>query len=306
MASNFDRENAMKTRFEREMLSLILEFANGDERIRATLMNGSRADPKGGGDPFQDYDIANYVTEVEPFRNAAHVLPRFGEAIVVEQPLLGPWPPADRDRSYHNYNIQLLDGNRIDLSFNPLGKLTDHLEDSQTAVLLDKDDRIPPLPPANDSSYFLAKPSQQLYDGCCTGFFFMLGSHIPKTIWRQSLPLLKFYIEAWLRVSVLMMLGWEIGIRTGWEKSIGKMGKDLEHHMAPDAWSEYSKTYVGANFEYLWDSLFRFHSIFQKSAEFVAEERGYRYPSETAAKVLAFLAHVRSLPADSKSIYTSQ
>jgi len=63
-----------------------------------------------------------------------------------------------------------LDGNRLDLSFYHLDKVNDLLSDSLTEVLVDKDDRIPLLPPANESSYFIKKPTQELYDGCYTGF----------------------------------------------------------------------------------------------------------------------------------------
>jgi aminoglycoside 6-adenylyltransferase len=297
------RQAKMKTRNEDEMLSLILGFAEAEKRIRAVVMNGSRVNPNVARDPFQDYDVATFVTDVEPFRNGNYVLTRFGDAIVVEQPLIGPWPPDDADGSYHNYNIQLTDGNRIDLSFYHVDTLPDKLTDSLTAVLLDKDDRIPTLPPPNESSYFITQPTTKLYDGCCTGFFFALGSHIPKTIWRRNLPLLKFYIEGWLREVVLMMLGWEIGIRTGWERSVGSKGNNLEALLSPEVWREYKRTYVGSDFGDLWESLFLFYGIFTRSAEFVAAERGYSFPQEKAAKVWAFLEHVRTLPADAERIY---
>ena len=199
--------------------------------------------------------------------------------------------------------MQLLDGNRIDLSFSHVDTLEHHLADSLTAVLLDKDGRIPTLPPPNESSYFITQPTQELYDGCCTGFFFALGSHIPKTIWRRKLPLLKFYVEACLRETVVMMLGWEIGIRTGWEKSLGSKGKHLESHLTPDMWNEYKRTYVDSDYDNLWESLFLFHGIFKRSAELVAEKCGFAFPRQTANKVLAFLEYVRTLPTDSERIY---
>jgi len=293
----------VRTRTEEEMLALILGFAEADERIRTVVMNGSRVNPNVTRDPFQDYDIATFVTDVEPFRNVEYVVSYFGEVIVVEQPLIGPWPPADADGSYHNYNIQLLDGNRIDLSFVHVDALEDRLSDSLTAVILDKDGLVPSLPPPNESSYFIKEPTESLYDGCCTAFFFALGSHIPKTIWRRKLPLLKFFIEAWLREPVMMMLGWEIGIRTGWEKSLGSQGKHLETLLSPDVWTDYKSTYVDSDYDNLWESLFLSYRIFKRSADFVAEKRGFRFPMETADKVLAFLEHVRALPTDSEQIY---
>jgi aminoglycoside 6-adenylyltransferase len=223
--------------------------------------------------------------------------------IVVEQPLIGPWPPDDADRDYHNYNIQLLDGNRIDLSFVRVTELEDLLSDSLTKVLLDKDKRIPPIPPPDERSYFISEPTCDLYNGCCTGFFFALGSHIPKTIWRKKLPLLKVFIEAWLRQTVTMMLEWEIGIRTGWDQSIGSGGKYLESRLEPDVWETYRKTYVGSCYDEIWDSLFVFLGVFKRSAKFVADEYDFSFPQETANKVQSFLEHVRTMTADEDRIY---
>jgi aminoglycoside 6-adenylyltransferase len=293
----------MKTRTEDEIMALILGFAEIDERIRVVLMDGSRVNPNVAKDPFQDYDIAAFVTDVEPFRNEEYVVPRFGEVIVVEQPLIGPWPGTDADGSYYNYNIQLLDGNRIDLSFYHLDTLGDHLADSLTVVLIDKDGRVPPLAPPNETGYMITQPTKELYDGCCAAFFFALGSHIPKALWRRQLPLVKYYIEGWLREPVTMMLGWEIGIRTGWDKSLGFKGRHLESLLTPELWDEYKMTYVDHDYDNLWDSLFLFLAIFERSARSVAEKSGFRFPKETAAKVMSFLEHVRTLPADAKQIY---
>lgn len=293
----------MKTRTEDEIMALILGFAEIDDCIRVVLMNGSRVNPSAAQDPFRDFDIAAFVTDVEPFRDEEYVVPRFGEVIVVEQPLMGPWPPAEADGRHYNYNIQLLDGHRIDLSFHHLDTLGDHLADSLTAVLIDKDSRLPALPPPNETSYLITQPTKELYDGCCAAFFFALGSHIPKTLWRRQLPLVKYYIEGWLREPMTMMLGWEIGIRTGWEKSLGFKGKHLESLLTPELWNEYKMTYVDCDYDSLWESMFLFLAIFERSAQLVAETFGFHFPKETAAKVTSYLEHVRTLPANAKQIY---
>ena len=44
-------------RTEKEMLKLITEAAESDPRIRAVVMNGSRANPAALKGRFQDYDI---------------------------------------------------------------------------------------------------------------------------------------------------------------------------------------------------------------------------------------------------------
>lgn len=293
----------MKTKTEKEMFTLIMDYANSDPKIRAVLLNGSRANPNSKKDIFQDYDVACYVTNVEPFKNENDVVSYFGEMMIVEQPNIGPWPPHDADGSYHNYNMQLLDGNRIDLSFFHIDTLKNRTKDSLTLVLLDKDNLCGHLPPPDEKSYFISPPTKDLYTGCCTAFYFALGSHIPKTIWRKSLPLLKFYIEGWLREPVLMMLSWEIGIKTGFDKSIGSKGKFIQQFLEPEKWEEYLKTYAGSDYDDLWDSLFVFHEFFKQSAEFVAFEYNFDFPVETSLKVCSFLNHVRNLSENAKRIY---
>ena len=44
-------------RSEQEMYDLIVRTAGNDDRVRAVIMNGSRANPNAPRDIFQDYDI---------------------------------------------------------------------------------------------------------------------------------------------------------------------------------------------------------------------------------------------------------
>lgn len=293
----------MKTRTEEEIFDLINKFAEADNRIRVVLLNGSRANPNIQKDIFQDYDIACFVTSVEPYLIEKDIVPYFGETIIVEQPNFGPWPPDDADGSYHNYNMQFLDGNRIDLTFIRIDKLDEKCKDSLTKVLIDKDNLCMNLPPASDSSYFISEPSEVQFKGCCDAFFFAIGSHIPKAIWRKQLPLLKSYLEGWLREPVLLMLSWEIGIKTGFSKSIGAKGKYLKRFLEPEKWEQYLRTYVDSDYENIWDSIFLFYEMFVESATFIADEYNFIFPEENASKVLSFLKHVRDLSDNAESIY---
>lgn len=293
----------MKTRTEKEIFGLIQHFAEADDRIRVVLLNGSRANPDIPKDIFQDYDIACYVTDVKPYTNKVNVVPFFGETLVVEQPNYGPWPPEDADGSYHNYNMQFLDGNRMDLSFFILEKLDENRKDSLSKVLMDKDNLCTHFPPASDQSYHISKPSKDQYKGCYEAFFFAITSHIPKAIWRKQLPLLKFYIEGWLREPIHLMLSWEIGLKTGFNKSIGFKGKYLQKYVEEEKWKRYQKTYVDFDYASIWDSLFLFHDLFMESATFVAREFAFELPEETAGKVVTFLTHLRGLSDNAENIY---
>src|SRR5512136_1184319 len=105
-------------RSEREMLELIVNTAKNDERIRAVIMNGSRANPNAPRDFFQDYDVVYVVTDVAPFKDDPHWLKRFGELMIMQMPddMLDP-PPSDNEG--FAYLMQFTDGNRIDLNLYP-------------------------------------------------------------------------------------------------------------------------------------------------------------------------------------------
>ena len=46
-----------------------------------------------------------------------------------------------------------------------------------------------------------------------------------------------------------------------------------------------------------------FCELFNRTAELVGPHYGYTYPMEDGQRALAFLKHVRGLPADSQSIF---
>ncbi|GLI04077.1 hypothetical protein YDYSG_01070 [Paenibacillus tyrfis] len=51
-------------RNEQEVLAQLLQLAEGDERIRCVVMNGSRVNPNAPVDFMQDYDIDFYMTNL--------------------------------------------------------------------------------------------------------------------------------------------------------------------------------------------------------------------------------------------------
>ena len=153
-------------RTEAEMMGLILDYARDHEQVRAVVMNGSRANPNAKKDPFQDYDIVYFVTDVEPFRRNPEIVRFFGDILILQTPEDMVDPPPENDGSY-GYLMQFMDGNRIDLGFVPLEKIQSCGEDTLTIVLLDKDRRIGELPPPSDRGYSISAgpPAENLSAG---------------------------------------------------------------------------------------------------------------------------------------------
>jgi aminoglycoside 6-adenylyltransferase len=87
-------------RSEQELLDLILRTAREDERIRALLLNGYRANPAAPQDPFRDFDVVCIVTEDAPFRENREWTRRFREIMILRVPEDMGDPPLPCDDGY--------------------------------------------------------------------------------------------------------------------------------------------------------------------------------------------------------------
>ena len=292
-------DNIMRT--ESQMLTLILDTARTDERIRAVIMNGSRANPAAPKDCFQDYDIVYVVAAPASFRVESDWIDVFGELMIKQEPDgMGTEPAGPHDP--YAYLMQFADGNRIDLTLFPLDQLSALPRDSQSILLLDKDGLIEPFPPPSDADYLPTPPTAQEFFDVCNEFWWV-STYVAKGLWRRELPYALQLLEAPVRAMLHKMLVWYIGIATDFAVSPGKMGKYFERFLPPAIWQAYLKTYSDAEYDHIWDAFLTLTETFREIAEPVAEHFAFGYPSEDDARVTAFLRHVRTLPPGATRIY---
>ncbi len=97
-------------RTEQEMYDLILAIAQQDTRIRAVYLNGSRANPNGPRDMFQDFDVVYVVTDTASFLQDDKWIHVFGERLMVQEPdRLDKGLGLDKDFSY-SYTFNVIKG----------------------------------------------------------------------------------------------------------------------------------------------------------------------------------------------------
>ncbi|MDF2521420.1 MAG: streptomycin adenylyltransferase family protein, partial [Clostridia bacterium] len=87
-------------RSEQQMMDLILDTAKADDRIRAVIMNGSRANPNATKDFFQDFDIVYVVRDVHSFTADHSWIDIFGEIMILQMPTSGELIPNEDDGSF--------------------------------------------------------------------------------------------------------------------------------------------------------------------------------------------------------------
>lgn len=288
-------------RTEQQMLDLILGTGREDERIRAVILNGSRANPRVRRDPFQDFDIVYVVTEVTSFRRDPDWIRRFGEIMVMQTPEDMDDPPPTSDGSFV-YLMQFADGNRIDLTLFPAARIGELERESLSVLLLDKDAIIEPFPPPSDRDHLPQPPTAKQFSDCCNEFWWICP-YIAKGLWRQQIAYAKHTSERYAREQLMRMLTWHVGVRTRFEAGPGKMAKDLEQHLEPQLWALLLSTYSDATYRGTWAGLHAMCDLFRVTATGIAVHFGFEYPHGDDRRVSAHLRHVEALPRDATEIY---
>lgn len=276
------------------MFDLILSIAKVDERIRAVYMNGSRANPNLKKDRYQDYDIVYVVNETASFLEDKNWISVFGDIAIMQEPDsndLGWGQNADYSRSY-GWLMLFKDGNRIDLHIKIKEAMyEEYTSDSLTVPLLDKDNILPPIPPASDKGYWIQKPTKLKYVGCCNEFWWCLNN-VAKGIVRDQLPYaMRMYNEI-VHVELDKMLEWYVGIKTEFSISVGMWGKYFKEFLPTEVYELYTKTY--SNYENLWTAVFAGCELFHTVAPVVGKHFGYAYNQSDENSMMEYLIKMRN------------
>lgn len=283
-------------RTEQQVLDQILSFARDREEIRAVTMNGSRVNPNAPHDLFCDYDVVYFVENPRQFLDDQSWIPYFGDLVILQQ---NGWNENGIDG--YIFLMLFMDGVRIDMSFDGLPDLAYLTQDTLTVVLLDKDRRIPPLPPSSDAGYIGNKPSQKEFNEAVNEVFWC-SNNIAKGIWRDELTYVKAMFDSIVRdAMVIKMLGWYAEMLHGWKISPGKFGKWLQKFLPDDVWESVVKIYAGPNYDQIWDALFEMCALVRKIGLELADDLGYVYPIEDDRRTMEYLRRVRTLPKDATS-----
>lgn len=281
-------------RSEAEMMELIIGTAVNDERVRAVVMNGSRANPDAPMDRFRDYDIVYVVRELGSFLEDQSWIDVFGERIILQMPEAMDLLPPCNNGSF-NYQMLFTDGNRIDLVLIPVDKAGELLgKDSLTVNLLDKDGILPPAGPSNDSGYHIKKPTEKLYSDCCNEFWWVL-QNVAKGIRRDELPY-AMRMFGYARDMLDQMACWHIGGSYDFKVSAGKFGKYFKKYLSERHYKMYTETYAAGEYGKLWKAVFKMCGLFRELAGEVAERSGYVYPEHDDRAMTAYLKKIKGLP----------
>lgn len=276
-------------RTKSEVLSHFKEWAKKNELIRAAVLTSSRVLPDSHIDFLSDYDIELYVSDISTFEQNDDWLKVFG-------PIMVRWPFKPRSTGKQNWITRLVlfkDGVRIDFQITNQFDIKPDTYDNGYKVLIDKDNIVTGLAKPTFSQYIIKKPSKEEYETLVNEFWWD-AYYVPKYLWREELPFVKYMLDYILRYLFLhKIIEWFIGMQNNWSVDTGACGKKFKRYLDSKTWSEFEETYVGADLEQNWKAFFRATDFFRKIAKQVGENLGYEYPVKLDEEVLEFCLKIR-------------
>jgi len=276
-------------RSSEEIQRLIIDVAK-DDRIRAVLLNGSRANPKICPDKYQDFDIVYIVDDITSFISDIGWTNVFGDKLIWQRPdemVVGAKNPEKNE----TFSLLMLftDGNRIDLTLLPKHKIgPNYKADSLTIVWLDKDNMFSKVSSPNDSDYLIRKPTEKEFLDSCNEFWWVT-TYVAKGLVRKEIIYAKEMLETVVRPMFMYIITWYIGAKTNFSVSVGKGGKFMKDFLLPDLHNRILQTYSDHDSENNWSALLLMTNIFGELASAVAASLGYNYAIAEEKNVTAYL-----------------
>jgi len=204
-----------------EIQKLITDIAISDDRIRAVILNGSRANANVVPDRYQDFDILYIVTEIESFTSDHSWTHIFGDITIRQLPDemdVGKEPGAPENFGFA-YLMLFKDGNRIDLTLFPKNKMESNFHrDSLTVVWLDKDNIFANIDKSSDADYLIKRPSEKEFLETCNEFWWT-STNVAKGLLRNEISFAKAMLETVVRPMYMKIIEWYIGTETNFSVS---------------------------------------------------------------------------------------
>ena len=274
----------------------ILDLASNDSRIRAVLLNGSRANPQVKADVYQDFDLVWVVDDMDTFLNNRSWLFVLGTPLVQQLP---DEMELGKDESIEKVSFTFLiifnEGYRLDITLFPKAKMATHFQsDSLTVVWLDKDDLFQDIAPTSDKDYHVQLPTQRQFSEVSNEFWWCM-TNVAKGLKRGEITYAKEMLETVVRPVFMEMVAWNIGVQYHFSVSVGKSGKFMRHYLKDSHYQKLLQTYSDSSLIQNWQALFVMMDFFLEQQQEVAHALNLYHNKEEAKGVRHFVDTIYAL-----------
>lgn len=284
----------MRMRSSEEMMKLIMDKAIKDERIRAVMMDGSRANKNATHDEYCDFDICYVVTDIREFTKDHTWVEYFGEILIVQYPEDWYSHPYDYEgQDNFAYLIQFKDGNRIDLTLIDVCNINRELEnDEPRVVLLNKDNFKELIPVEDESAFYIKKPSEMEFYNTCNEFRW-LSLYISKGLCREEFYYARYAYDVLIMEMFVKMLNWKVGADYDFKVTTGAHGKYLKRYLTPEEMERFQGIFPNGTYEDIWDKLVAMYEYFAENESYVGQALGYSVNEKEREEVRNYLIKLK-------------
>jgi aminoglycoside 6-adenylyltransferase len=277
-------------RSSEEIKRLIIDVAKNDDRVRAVLLNGSRANFKIPPDKYQDFDIVYIVNDIENLISDKSWTNVFGEKLIWQLPdQMGVDKKGPEKGATFALLMLFTDGNRIDLTLLPTNEIkANYKGDSLTIVWLDKDNMFSNIDLPIDSDYLVKEPTEKEFLDTCNEFWWVC-TYVAKGLARNEIIYSKEMLETVVRPMFMNVIAWHIGIETNFLVSVGKGGKFMKSYLPPDLYNQILQTYSDHALGNNWKALFQMTDLFGQLAQKIANVLTFNYAMTEEKNVRNYL-----------------
>lgn len=278
---------------EHDPLPAIIAFGRADPRVRAIILNGSRARPDATRDAFSDTDVALVVEDVEAFRQDREWHLRFGEQLIGF-----PNDGVFLGHPVHNRLVLYTHGPKVDFlcwpsAVMPLIASEDRLPavlDQGYEVLLDKDGLCAALGTPSGHPFPVSRPTESEFLELVNEFWWET-TYVAKALARGDVFHASYNLDVVMKLRVLRCLfEWTIAAAREWRYDSTLLGRGMRDHLGRDTWRALEASYAAVS----WTTLWRTCDLFSKVARELAASLQFPYPDEQEAKLRAYLGAVES------------
>lgn len=263
-------------RTENELMNLILQIADSIE-VEAIALSGSRTNPQGPKDEFQDYDVVYIVDDLEDLISDLSWLDQFGNLLISQHNIV------DHRRLY----LMLFeDGNRIDLTLCPKEHIQEWVDSEANFEVIKDDKGLFEAYQPNSKRYWTAPPTEEEFAASCNEFWWV-SAYVVKAIRRNQLIYATDHLYGICQQELLKVLSWQVTSERG-SVDIGKNYKYLFQYLPAEQEKEFSALLDLSSFDKITQSLFATMGLFNREAQILAQKMGFTYDMEVAEKMISY------------------
>lgn len=275
------------------MKNKILTFAENDKRVRAVLLNGSRANPNVKPDKYQDYDIVYIVTDFNSFLEDRSWMNYFGDILLQQIPDEMEFGNTEREKAGFTFLTIFEDGNRIDLTLFPQEKFATHyIKDSLTIARLDKDNYFTDTEESSDKDYHIQQPTQKKFSEISNEFWWTI-TYVAKGLKRGEIIYAKDILETVVRPVFWRLIEWNIANDYAFNISIGKSGKFAKDFLSQELYEDILKTFTDADIDNNWKAIFLMADIFKTQQIEFANKQNFQLNSIEAENAINYIKKIK-------------